>query len=235
VVTTNAAAAFVTLDPWGERKEPELQVGGILQSVQGRLAGIQEAIVFGLNPPPIQGLGAAGGFEYQLEDRGGVGIGQLQAIGRDLAFEGNADPVLGRMNSSLRASVPQLYLDVDRVKAKTLGVPLSAIFQTLQAYLGSAYVNDFNLFGRTYKVMIQADQQYRSRVQDVNRLEVRDRDGNMVPLSTLVTVSDTAGPQTVPVPVEHDHRPADAGLQLRPGHRRHGVPQRASVASLHGV
>ncbi|MHC4970517.1 MAG: efflux RND transporter permease subunit, partial [Planctomycetota bacterium] len=197
VVTTNAATAFVTLDPWGERKEPEVQVGGILQAVQGRLAGIQEAIVFGLNPPPIQGLGAAGGFEYQLELRGEGGIGQVQAIGLDLVFEGNADPVLSRMNSSLRASVPQLYLDVDRVKAKTLGVPLSAIFQTLQAYLGSAYVNDFNIFGRTYKVMIQADQQYRSRVQDVNRLEVRNRDGEMVPLSTLVTVSDTAGPQTV--------------------------------------
>jgi HAE1 family hydrophobic/amphiphilic exporter-1 len=197
VITTNAAAGFVTLDPWGERKEPQLQVSGILQSVQGRLAGIQEAIVFGLNPPPIQGLGAAGGFEYQLEDRGGAGIAQLQAIGQDVVFEGSADPVLTRMNSSLRASVPQLYLDVDRVKAKTLGVPLSAIFQTLQAYLGSAYVNDFNLFGRTYKVMIQADQQYRSRVEDVNRLEVRDRDGNMVPLSTLVTISDAAGPQTI--------------------------------------
>jgi HAE1 family hydrophobic/amphiphilic exporter-1 len=97
----------------------------------------------------------------------------------------------------MRASVPQLYIDVDRVKAKTLGVPLSEVFSTLQAFLGSAYVNDFNIFGRTYKVMIQADQQYRSRVEDINRLEVRDRDGRMVPLSTLVTVRDTAGPQTI--------------------------------------
>ena len=148
-------------------------------------------------PPPIQGLGTAGGFEYQLQDRGDAGIIQLEAVAGDLVFEGNADPVLTRMNSSFRATVPQIYLDVDRTKAKSLGVPLSSIFGTLQAFLGSAYVNDFNLFGRTYKVMIQADQQFRSRVEDIQQLEVRDRDGNMIPLSTLVAVNDSAGPTTV--------------------------------------
>ena len=197
VVVTNAGAVFVTLDPWDERTTPELQVGGVLRSLMRQLGGIQEAICFALNPPPIQGLGAAGGFEYQLQDRGNAGMNQLQAIADDLVLAANSAPALTRMNSNFRATVPQLYLDVDRIKAKTLGVPLSSIFATLQAYLGSAYVNDFNIFGRTYKVMIQADQQFRSRVEDIGRLEVRDRDGNMIPLSTLVATSDTAGPTTV--------------------------------------
>jgi HAE1 family hydrophobic/amphiphilic exporter-1 len=197
VVTPNSGAVFVTLDPWDERTSADLQVDAILRRLSAQMAQIQAAIVFPFNPPPIQGLGTAGGFEYQLQDRAGAGIQLLESVAGDLVYEGNADPVLTRMNSSMRASVPQLYIDVDRVKAKTLGVPLSEVFSTLQAFLGSAYVNDFNIFGRTYKVMIQADQQYRSRVEDINRLEVRDRDGRMVPLSTLVTVRDTAGPQTI--------------------------------------
>ncbi len=197
VIVPNAGTMYVTLDPWDDRTTPELQVDGVLRSLMQQLGGIQEAICFALSPPPIQGLGAAGGFEYQLQDRGNAGMNQLQAIADDLVFAANSNPVLTRMNSNFRASVPQLYLDVDRIKAKTLGVPLSSIFATLQAYLGSAYVNDFNIFGRTYKVMIQADQQFRSRVEDIDHLEVRDRDGNMIPLSTLLTTSDTAGPTTV--------------------------------------
>ena len=198
VVIPNAGCVYVMLEPWGERTSADTQVTAILPSLNKQFSReIREAITFALNPPPITGLGAAGGFEYQLEDRGGAGLNQLQAVAGDLIFEGNSDPVLTRMNSSLRSTVPQLYLDIDRTKAKTLGVPLSSIFSALQAYLGSAYVNDFNLFGRTYKVMIQADQQYRQRPEDIGRLEVRDRDGRMVPLSTLVTVSDTAGPQMV--------------------------------------
>ncbi|MEE8129805.1 MAG: efflux RND transporter permease subunit, partial [Vicinamibacterales bacterium] len=197
VVTTNAGAVFVTLQPWEERTTADLQVNGVLAALQRQLAGIQAGICFALNPPPIQGLGTAGGFEYQLQDRGGAGLIQLEAVANDLVFEGNADPVLTRMNSSFRANVPQVYLDVDRTKAKTLGVPLDSIFGTLQAFLGSAYVNDFNIFGRTYKVMIQADQQFRSRVEDIDHLEVRDGDGNMVPLSTLLTITDSAGPTTI--------------------------------------
>jgi HAE1 family hydrophobic/amphiphilic exporter-1 len=197
VVTTNAGAVFVTLDPWEERPTADLQVEGVLRALQRQLAGIQAGICFALNPPPIQGLGTAGGFEYQLQDRGGAGLMQLEAVANDLVYEANADPVLTRMNSSFRANVPQVFLDVDRTKAKTLGVSLDSLFGTLQAFLGSAYVNDFNIFGRTYKVMIQADQQFRSRVEDIDHLEVRDGDGNMVPLSTLLTVTDSAGPTTI--------------------------------------
>ena len=156
-------------------------------------------MVLAFLPPPITGLGNAGGFEFQLQlqDTSGGDIVSLQAAASDMVFEGNADPVLTRMNNNLRATVPQLYLNVDRVKAKKLHVPLRTVFDTLQAYLGSAYVNDFNVFGRVFKVMIQADAKYRGRVSDIDRLYVRSTAGRMIPLRTLLSMSDTAGPQTI--------------------------------------
>ena len=144
------------LENWSQRPDPELHASAIASAVTAKLLRIQEGTAFAFIPPPIQGLGNAGGFEYMLQDRGASGVQQLQTIADDLAFAGNQSPVLGRVNNSFRANVPQLYLDLDRTKAKTLGIPLSDIFDTLQAYLGSAYVNDFNIFGRTYRVMIQA-------------------------------------------------------------------------------
>ncbi|MHC5214685.1 MAG: efflux RND transporter permease subunit, partial [Planctomycetota bacterium] len=149
------------------------------------------------SPPPIQGLGAAGGFEFQLQDRGGAGTMQLQISGDDMVFEGNAAPDLARMSNSLRSSVPQLYLEIDRVKAKNLNIPLQTIFNTLQANLGSLYINDFNLFGKTFKVMMQADHKFREKVEDITRLEVRNANGQMIPLETLIKVEDTAGPQAI--------------------------------------
>jgi HAE1 family hydrophobic/amphiphilic exporter-1 len=139
----------------------------------------------------------AGGFEMQLQDRGGAGLVLLETVGRDLLMRGYQDPQLTRLNSSFRAGVPQLYLDIDRTKAKTLGIPLSNVFNALQGFLGSAYVNDFNIFGRTYRVMAQADHAFRDKAEDILQLEVRNNNGSMVPLSTLVTVSETAGPQTI--------------------------------------
>jgi HAE1 family hydrophobic/amphiphilic exporter-1 len=168
-----------------------------MQNLQARLSQIQEGVCLALTPPPIMGLGNAGGFELQLQDRGGAGVVVLEQVATDMVFEGNASPVVTRMNSSLRGSIPQLYLDVDRIKAKTLGIPLQTVFDTLQAFLGSLYVNDFNLFSRTFRVMIQADHEYRNEVEDIDHLEVRARDGAMVPLSTLLSVRDTAGPQTI--------------------------------------
>jgi len=114
-----------------------------------------------------------------------------------MVFAGNADPILTRLNSNFKARVPQLYLEVDRTKAKTLGIDLLTVFNTLQAYLGSTYVNDFNVFGKTFKVMVQADHQFRNKLEDIARLEVRNQNDEMIPLGTLLTVSDTAGPQTV--------------------------------------
>ncbi len=197
MIAPNGGAIFVSLEPWDQRTSPELHVSAIAMSLQQQLGSIQEAFCLALIPPPIPGLGMAGGFEMQLQDRGGAGSELLATIGQDLVAAGTQAPGLTRMNSSFRANVPQLYLDVDRVKAKSLGVPIQSIFTALQSYLGSAYVNDFNMFGRTYRVMMQADHEYRSEVDDILKLEVRNQTGAMVPLSTLISVQETAGPQTI--------------------------------------
>ncbi len=197
VLSSNAASLIVITDPWDERQSRELTVGGILAAITPKLGAMQEGFLFAFPPPPITGLGAAGGFEYQLQDRGGAGLNTLEAVAGDLRAAGDEDPVLTRMNSNFTANTPQLFIDVDRTKAKRLGIPLENIFSTLQAYLGSAYANDFTKFGRSFKVYVQAEAQYRNKAEDIGRLEVRDRDGNMIPLSTLITVSDTVGPKTI--------------------------------------
>ena len=193
----NTGCCFVTLDLWEERTGKGGHVTEIIASIQEKLGAIKEGKCFAFLPPPITGLGSAGGFEFQLQDRGGAGLTMLETVGEDLVFAGNADAALTRLNSNFRANVPQLYLDVDRTKVKTLGIDLLSVFHTLQGYLGSAYVNDFNIFGKTFKVMVQADHQFRTRIEEIVRLEVRNREGQMIPLGTLLTVSDTAGPQTV--------------------------------------
>jgi HAE1 family hydrophobic/amphiphilic exporter-1 len=197
MVASNAGTIFVLFDPWDERTTEELNFMSILHGLQRKLASIDEAFVMAFSPPPIQGLGAAGGFEFQLQDRGGAGTMMLQTSGDDMVYRGHADPGLSRMSNSLRSSIPQLYLDIDRVKARNLNVPLGTVFNTLQANLGSVYVNDFNLFGKTFKVMMQADHNFRDTVDDITRLEVRNTNGEMIPLETLVKVEDIAGPQAI--------------------------------------
>jgi HAE1 family hydrophobic/amphiphilic exporter-1 len=193
----NYGFTFVSLLPWDERPGAESTMWALIQRAQAQLATIQEALVFAFPPPAIQGLGAAGGFQMEIQDRGGIGLGNLETFARDLVAAGNQSPLLTRMNQNFEANVPQIYVDVDREKAKALGVPLQTVFNTLQSNLGSAYVNDFNLFGRTWRVMVQADQQFRSRLSDINRLEVRSARGDMIPLGTLVDIRDTVGPQNV--------------------------------------
>ncbi|MHC4951708.1 MAG: efflux RND transporter permease subunit, partial [Planctomycetota bacterium] len=197
MVASNSGTIFVIFDPWDERTSKELNFRSILGGLQQRLSQIDEAFCMAFSPPPIQGLGAAGGFEFQLQDRGAAGIIALQTSGDDMVAEGNADPDLTRMSNSLRSTVPQLYLEIDRVKAKNLNIPLQTIFNTLQANLGSLYINDFNLFGKTFKVMMQADHKFREKVEDITRLEVRNANGQMIPLETLIKVEDTAGPQAI--------------------------------------
>ena len=197
VVTSNAGAFFVVLNPWNDRGSAEQHAAQIVRRVAAELQKVQEGIGLAFLPPPIEGLGAAGGFEFRIQDRTGMGLELLQRVGDDFVLQGTAHPVLTRMNSNFRATVPQLYLDVDRTKVKTLGVPLTTLFETLQTNLGSSYVNDFNLFGRVFRVLVQADAQFRSRIDDVMKLEVRNRDGEMVPLRTLLSVKDSAGPQTI--------------------------------------
>lgn len=194
---TNSGCCFVVLEPWDDRTNKQTQINNVIQSVVVQASQIEDAITLAFMPPPIDGLGNAGGFEFQLQDRGAAGIVQLQAIASDVVAAGTADPRLMRMNSNLQTTVPQLYLDIDRTKASKEGIPLETIFSTLQANLGSLYVNDFNKFGRVYKVLLQADQEYRSRIDDINQLQVRNRNGKMIPLSTLLTVEETVGPQTI--------------------------------------
>ncbi len=133
----------------------------------------------------------------EMQDRGGVGLQALETLAKDMVAAGNQSEVVTRLNQNFSASVPQIFIDVDRNRTKAYEVPLQTVFNTLQANLGSAYVNDFNLFGRTWKVMVQADQDFRSRVSDIERLEVRNAQGNMIPVGTLAQVRDTVGPQVI--------------------------------------
>ena len=190
----NYGMAIVSLVPWDEREHTVFE---IMQLAQQRLTTIRQGTVFAFGPPPIQGLGSAGGFQMELQDRGNLGLRQLETFANDIVAAGYESGKLARLNQNFQSNVPQLFLDVDREKAKRLDIPLQTIFNTLQANLGSAYVNDFNLFGRTWRVMVQADQDFRSKVQDISRLEVRTRQGRMVPLATLLEVNETVGPSVV--------------------------------------
>ena len=195
--TSNAATVFIVMDPWEARTDPSLSQDAILGRLQRQLGSIQEAIAFAFTPPAISGLGVAGGFQMQLQDRGGIGLLELGKTTGELIQDGNAQAALAGLNTTFRASVPQLFAEVDRVKAKKLGISLNEVFGTLQAYLGSAYVNDFNKFGRTWQVKVQADHQFRIEPEDIRRLDVRGPDGEMIPVGTLVNVEQTLGPQTI--------------------------------------
>lgn len=196
-VASNAATFYVIFKPWEERTDPSLSQDAILANLRQRLSEIQEASSFAFAPPSIRGLGVAGGFQMQLQDRGGVGLPALQQMVDEMVRDGDAQSGLAALNSTFRAGVPQLFADVDRVKARSLAIPLTSVFDTLQAYLGSTYVNDFNLFGRTYQVRAQAEPAFRLTPQDVTRLRVRNAEGQMVPLGTLVDVRETIGPQII--------------------------------------
>jgi HAE1 family hydrophobic/amphiphilic exporter-1 len=193
----NFATLFVTFKAWDERLEKGLTLDAMLANLTRGFMSIQEAFILPLGPPPIRGLGVRGGFDMQVQDRGGVGRAALaQGLG-DLVAAANAQKLLQRVNSSFRPGVPQIYVDVDREKVKMLDVPLGAVFSTLQASMGAAYVNDFNKFGRVYQVRVQAEPKYRARPEDIARLEVRSRSGRMVPLGTVATVREAFGPQVI--------------------------------------
>lgn len=151
---SNAATFFISLTPWAERQSPELRAQAIIGRLYAQYQQIQEALVIPFAPPPISGLGNASGFDFRLQDRGGIGLATLQQLAQELSRDGSAQNGLTGLYSSFRANVPQLFADVDHVKAKTLDIPLNTIFGTLQAYLGSSYVNDFNKFGWTYQVRV---------------------------------------------------------------------------------
>ena len=194
---SNAATVFIVMTPWEERTDPSLSQQAILANLQRQLFQIQEAVAFAFPPPAISGLGSTGGFQMQLQDRADVGLEELQKMLVEIIQDGNTQSGLANLNSTFRVDVPQLFAEIDRTKAKTLGIPLSGVFGTLQAYLGSAYVNDFNAFGRTWQVKVQADHQFRIKPSDIRQLDVRNAKEEMVPIGTLVTVEQILGPQTI--------------------------------------
>jgi hydrophobic/amphiphilic exporter-1 (mainly G- bacteria), HAE1 family len=198
-VASNAAAMYITYTPWSERTgRPGLSQDEIIASLMSQLQQVHEATIFAFPPPAIMGLGVAGGFQMQIEDRANVGLNELQQVIDEMVHDGNSQTGLTQLQSTFRASVPTIYADIDRVKAKSLGVSLDSVFTTLQTALGSAYVNDFNKFGKSYQVRVQADQKFRLEPEDIRRLEVRNARGQMVPLGTLVKVEKRLGPLVIP-------------------------------------
>jgi hydrophobe/amphiphile efflux-1 (HAE1) family protein len=194
---SNSASVFVVLTPWAERKAPDLQLGAIIGAARRQFAAISEALVVAFNPPAIPGLGSAGGFQFELQDIDGLGLQTLAEQTQQLVRQGAQRPELTGMFSSFSPNTPQLYVDLDRTKAKTLGIPISDVFLTLQALLGSMYINDFNRYGRVYRVFLQADENFRSSAEDIGRLYVRTSAGEMVPLSAVARVRPSVGPQSI--------------------------------------
>jgi hydrophobe/amphiphile efflux-1 (HAE1) family protein len=195
----NSGAIFVVLDPFQKRgRDPNLSAPGLTRELFTRLSVIQEAQIFVVAPPPVQGIGNAGGFRMMIEDRGGRGSEAVQAAAFAMMGAAAKDPRLTQVFSFFETSTPQLYLDIDRTKAELLGVRVPDVFAALQIYIGSSYVNDFNLFGRTYRVTAQADAGFRLEPSDVLNIRVRNDQGMTVPLGSFTTVRDVSGPYRVP-------------------------------------
>ena len=186
---------FIVLDPFEKRRSPELSADAIMKTIRQRLAAeIDEATVGVFGSPPIRGLGSTGGFRIMIEDRGGEGLEAIQAQTDALIEAGNNQPGLVGLFSVFRANTPRLFVDVDRTKCKSMGLPLSEVFEALQVNMGGLYVNDFNLFGRTWQVNAQADIPFRMEPGDIRRLRVRNGKGEMVPLGAVASVKDSGGP-----------------------------------------
>ena len=195
---SNMGGMFVILEPFEERKsDVALGARNITARLRAEFAKIQEAQIVAFGAPPIDGLGNTGGFKLQVQDRQDSGLPNLQGTVERLAASGNAQPGLVGLFTSFSANQPQLFIDIDRTKAKSQGIPLDNVFQTLQVYLGSAYVNDFTRFGRNWQVNVQADSAFRVAVEDIGKLKVRNAAGEMVPLATLVSIRDVSGPAIV--------------------------------------
>jgi HAE1 family hydrophobic/amphiphilic exporter-1 len=196
---SNSAVEFAILKPWNERPA-ELHASKIVAQVRPKLLGLPGAFVLSFDPPSIPGLGATGGFEFQVEDLSGRGSQALNEAVQAVIGEARKQPEINpqQLFSSFSTSTPQFHYDLDRNKVKLLGLNLPDVFSTLQIYFGSLYVNDFNAFGRTFRVTLQADKDARAMASDLSRLYVRNQSGGMVPLSTLGTLKPIVGPETVP-------------------------------------
>lgn len=195
---TNAGVVFTPLDSFEEREAANIDFESLFQQVQGAVMPIKEAFVVVIRPPSVRGIGNGGGFKMMLQDRGGVGLPTLEQIMWQLAGAANQEPATMQVFSFFETSTPQLYADIDRERVERLGVAVADVFSALEIYLGSAFVNDFNLLGRTFRVTAQADAPYRMSADDIGRIRVRNSEGNMVPLSSVATFEYQSGPSRVP-------------------------------------
>jgi HAE1 family hydrophobic/amphiphilic exporter-1 len=194
----SAAFSFVVFKPYAERKSPETQLEGIIGHIQSRVAGIPEAVILVANAPPIPGLGSTGGFNFEIQDLNSLGVDALAKVLQNFLVEARKRPELAKVYSTFDPDVPQRYLEVDRVKAKTRGVSLDNIFNTLQINLGSLYVNQYNQYGRVYRVYLQAEKDARFQDDDITRLMVRNNEGKMIPLSAFVSIRPITGAYNIP-------------------------------------
>ncbi len=193
----SSGIVFVKLTPFEERKDPQLSGTAIAADLQAEFSQIQDAFIAIFPPPPVQGLGTISGFKLYVEDRGDNGLDALYGATQSLIAKARETPGLAGVFTGFTINTPQLDADIDRAKAKAQGIPLQNVFETMQINLGSLYVNDFNRFGRTYQVVAQADAKFRAHADDITRLKTRNDKGELVPLSTLVSVRDTYGPDRV--------------------------------------
>ncbi|PZQ44152.1 MAG: multidrug efflux RND transporter permease subunit [Micavibrio aeruginosavorus] len=194
--SSSAGIAFLPLKPFEERNTPETNGFAIAQALQQKFMGIEEAMVVVVPPPPVRGLGTAGGFKLQVEDRANLGYTELNNAIQAVVARAAQTPELSGVYSLFNINSPQLFADIDRTKAQQLGVPINEVFSTLQAYLGSIYVNDFNQFGRTYQVIAQADQEFRNKPDSIMNLQARNVNGEMVPLGSVITLKESFGPSS---------------------------------------
>jgi len=233
VASANQAFFVIRLKPYEERTDPAQSVNAIIARLRPQMAAIQGAIGFPFNLPPILGLGSTGGFQYALEALQGQSPTDLAAAMRGLLVAANAEPELAGVYSTYAADTPQIYLDIDRDKAQVLGVKITDIFNALQSTLGSYYVNDFNVFGRTWQVNIQAETAFRDNVDDIYRIYVRNAQGGMVPIRALAEAKLVQGPQTV---VRYNgFRAAIVNGAAKPGYssgQALAAMERVSVATL---
>ncbi|HDN9014251.1 TPA: multidrug efflux RND transporter permease subunit [Aeromonas salmonicida] len=197
-VISNSGLSFITLKDWSERKDAGQDSFSLANTFQGMsLMGLADGFVASFNPPPIQGMSTTGGLEGYLQNRSGSDAKTFSAEVEHFLAAARERPEFASVTSTYRANVPQVYLDLDREKTKALGLPINAVFDTMQATFGQVYVNDFNQFGRTYRVQLQSEADYRARKGDIRNIYVRSDKGEMIPLSSLVTVRDASGPELV--------------------------------------
>jgi HAE1 family hydrophobic/amphiphilic exporter-1 len=195
--SSSNAIVFCTLKPWDERMKEEQSANGLINRLRGPLMGIEEAFCIPFNPPPIQGLGNFGGFAFELENTQRTSLEEFSAATDVFLAEARKSPLLTGIQTTFRINSPQLLIDVDRDKAESIGVHVGDIFNTLQTFIGSLYVNDFDYLDRSYRTYVQADKQFRSNPKDINQLYVRSMQGNMVPLSNLVSMTNSTSPPII--------------------------------------